>query len=425
MKLKAFVIYIMLSPLLPGCVTGEQPHLEATDTSPDHIILICADALRLDRTESFRVMPWVSTWAGVERIDAYATSPWTLPSCASAVTGLMPVYHGASADHRNLEPIYTTVQEELTAAGYLCSSFTCNIHASIEMGIQQGCEYNRQVPRLPAEAQFAQALYWLDRNRDAPTWTWIHLMETHWPYHQHVPDEFVDAYSLTTWRPEFGAIIADRDGTDPFTPAERIELENQYDAAAAYIDAELQQFVDKLYQLDLYADSLIVFFSDHGEEFWEHGGFEHGHAYWQEIVHVPMIVHWPENVPSPIVPQPLSLRQLPDLCMRRRLEPETILIYSNLYGPPTAAVIHNGWKVIADLRHDAPSPPYITLLEVDTHEEHNYYASSVPTLRSLLLILSNHLVLDVPALPAAPIGSWELTLSDEQREQLEALGYIN
>jgi arylsulfatase A-like enzyme len=31
----------------------------------------------------------------------------------------------------------------------------------------------------------------------------------------------------------------------------------------------------------------VVFLSDHGEEFFEHGGFEHGHSLYGEVIRVP------------------------------------------------------------------------------------------------------------------------------------------
>jgi arylsulfatase A-like enzyme len=42
---------------------------------------------------------------------------------------------------------------------------------------------------------------------------------------------------------------------------------------------------------------IIAFTSDHGEEFWEHGGFEHGHDYYRETTQVPLIL-WGTDIPS-------------------------------------------------------------------------------------------------------------------------------
>ena len=46
-------------------------------------------------------------------------------------------------------------------------------------------------------------------------------------------------------------------------------------------------------RLGLYRDSLIVLTSDHGEEFWEHGGLGHGHSLHDELLWVPLIIKLP------------------------------------------------------------------------------------------------------------------------------------
>ena len=39
--------------------------------------------------------------------------------------------------------------------------------------------------------------------------------------------------------------------------------------------------------------SIVVLTSDHGEEFLDHGGLEHGHTLYDEMLHVPLIVRVP------------------------------------------------------------------------------------------------------------------------------------
>src|SRR6185503_17166325 len=40
--------------------------------------------------------------------------------------------------------------------------------------------------------------------------------------------------------------------------------------------------------------TLVVVVSDHGEEFWEHGGVEHGHTLYDEVLHVVWLMRWPD-----------------------------------------------------------------------------------------------------------------------------------
>ncbi|HUG51970.1 MAG TPA: hypothetical protein VMR21_00140 [Vicinamibacteria bacterium] len=38
--------------------------------------------------------------------------------------------------------------------------------------------------------------------------------------------------------------------------------------------------------------------ADHGEEFWDHGHFEHGHDYYREVTWVPLVFWGPGSVPA-------------------------------------------------------------------------------------------------------------------------------
>jgi arylsulfatase A-like enzyme len=46
-------------------------------------------------------------------------------------------------------------------------------------------------------------------------------------------------------------------------------------------------------QLELYDDTLIVFLSDHGEQFQDHGGLGHGPVVYNECLSVPLIIKLP------------------------------------------------------------------------------------------------------------------------------------
>ena len=59
-----------------------------------------------------------------------------------------------------------------------------------------------------------------------------------------------------------------------------------------YVDRLFQQFLAGLEALGLLEKSIVVLTSDHGEEFKEHGGFQHGKLY-QETVRVPLIIRHP------------------------------------------------------------------------------------------------------------------------------------
>ena len=59
------------------------------------------------------------------------------------------------------------------------------------------------------------------------------------------------------------------------------------------MDTHLGRLLDGLRERGLYDDALIVFTSDHGEEFHEHGGFWHGLSLYDEQIAIPLMLKLP------------------------------------------------------------------------------------------------------------------------------------
>ena len=92
--------------------------------------------------------------------------------------------------------------------------------------------------------------------------------------------------------------------TTPESRGEMVSLETEADRTlffdllpleVAFVDHNIGRILDRLQELGIYNDSLIVLASDHGEEHWEHAGFEHGHTLYGELVRVPLILKLPES----------------------------------------------------------------------------------------------------------------------------------
>jgi arylsulfatase A-like enzyme len=63
-----------------------------------------------------------------------------------------------------------------------------------------------------------------------------------------------------------------------------------YDNNLSYIDRAFAKFVDWLKQEEIYSQTIIVFTSDHGEQFREHGATLHGHTLYEEEIRIPLIL---------------------------------------------------------------------------------------------------------------------------------------
>jgi hypothetical protein len=81
------------------------------------------------------------------------------------------------------------------------------------------------------------------------------------------------------------------------TPADWNRIEALYDGEIAFTDTEIGALLEGLKERDLVENTLIVFLSDHGEEFNDHGGFGHGHSLYNELIRVPLILSLPSVLP--------------------------------------------------------------------------------------------------------------------------------
>jgi arylsulfatase A-like enzyme len=82
---------------------------------------------------------------------------------------------------------------------------------------------------------------------------------------------------------------------------------SQYDGELRYIDDRLAELFGELRALGRYDNALIVVTSDHGELFGEHGRWGHGKEPVRALVHVPLVVKYPQNTRRGVEETPVSL----------------------------------------------------------------------------------------------------------------------
>jgi arylsulfatase A-like enzyme len=219
---------------------------------------------------------------------AIASSSWTKPSVASLFTSLPAGEHRCVQFYTPLDPSFVTLAERLREAGYATGAVVANrlVHAK-DGGFDQGFTYftNPPEPQGAAEA-VDEALRFLDARRGLPTLLYVHTLDPHSPYSPPPPFDR-----------RFGpAPTAERPAAEPYHYRDAEDLERilaQYDGEIAYGDREFGRFVAALKSRGLYDRALIVFLSDHGEEFLDHGGWVHGHTLFDELVRVPLLVKYP------------------------------------------------------------------------------------------------------------------------------------
>jgi len=301
---------------VPASAGAEEPRVAGQPPDAPPVVLITVDTLRAGAVSSYnpqaRSTPNIDALAadGVRFANALAPSGWTLPSMATLFTGQPPAVHGALWRDSRIPDALDTLAERMAAAGYWTAGMGCNPYLTPKHDFTQGfIEYDfypkdtafddslaarliHQVfepgPRSWVDSDYLtqRAVDWLDANRERQFFFWLHYLGPHVPYTPD-PDLLPAEPARSGIGPQFWEAPLVRSGEKILNRAERQWLRTLYGAEAASIDRRIGTVVAKLKSLGLYDDALIVLASDHGEEFWEHGGFEHGHTLYQELLEVP------------------------------------------------------------------------------------------------------------------------------------------
>lgn len=264
-----------------------------------NVVLIVVDTLRADRFEALLEtrLPYLRGLAArsTRFSNVSACSSWTPTATASIFTGLHPHQHGVRSGYLALEggkrlvPVdriserLTTLPMVMAAAGYRTLGVSDNVNIGETMGFARGFDRFRQYAYVGAARITATARrLWQRRRRDdrRPTFLYLHLMDPHAPYHRragHVAPS-----------PQAGEVAEDL---------------ARYDSELVYLDGQLGKLAAKL-AWD--RDTLVVFTSDHGEAFGEHGQHGHPNQLYQELLSVPLMISKPGQRTSLRVDEPVS-----------------------------------------------------------------------------------------------------------------------
>jgi arylsulfatase A-like enzyme len=141
-----------------------------------------------------------------------------------------------------------------------------------------------------------RACRWLEQNFDRDFFFWVHYFDPHNPYAP--PAEFLpDREPPPDIGTTFDEVSDVRGGYLILSAEERKWVKQLYEAEVRYVDEQFGRILDTLETLGLYEQSLIIFVSDHGEEFWDHDRYGHGHCLYNEVVHVPLMIRPPRGRP--------------------------------------------------------------------------------------------------------------------------------
>ncbi|MCB9891420.1 MAG: sulfatase [Planctomycetes bacterium] len=259
------------------------------------VILIVVDTLRADALSCYGASR-VETQAidalagsGVRFEEVRSTSSWTLPGHASLFTASMTSEHGTNTWTDRLSEDRTTLAEVFRDAGFRTAAFTDGVYLTPTYGMDQGFDLfdhgNHGVRDVVDKARA-----WLEAG-ESPAFLFLHTYEVHSPYG---PPEPHRSRFVRPYRGPLPPTIPYADRLDELLgrapdAADIQYVKDLYEAEVAYADDVLGEFFEFLEMRDFFDRGVLALTSDHGEEFFEHGGFAHRTTLYEEQVRIPLV----------------------------------------------------------------------------------------------------------------------------------------
>jgi len=433
----------------------------------DNLIVVSIDTLRADHVGAYgyrrAVSPTIDRLASAGTLfeHVFAVWPETSASHMTLFTSLYPSVHGIGISKwgsTTLPAWQLTFAEWLGHQGFVTAAITEDGLLAAAAGFPRGFDVYRElrggaspdaalgvnpVDGLPIARRrlgavhegVAHATNWLRQHREDRFFLFLHTYQVH---QRLAPGATYDAL-----RTRFV-----HDGVSPEITDANSYLAT-YDAAIAYTDETLRSLVETLDELQLTRRTLLVVTSDHGEAFYEHGEFGHGHSLYDEELRIPLVLYCPGRIAAgkrvttqigliDLAPTLLEWLQLPALPQAEGRSAAALLGGDDTatgrapligeIGDDQRAVRAPVWKL---MRADGTAGAQLRFydLQADPGERTSLPAADNPNAQSALQLLAQHQAdteawraqLQQSAGAAAPVAAHPLDA--ETRERMRALGY--
>ena len=272
-------------------------------TRPDHL-----GVYGYDKPTSPKIDAWSKSAYVFDR--AFNPAPRTRPSFRSSTTGRWPL------DAVGATNIGAVFREN----GWATSGCVSNIHLNPRFDFDDGFDDWRLDVQANAEQQVDRAIKYFTDNQHRDAYMFLHIMDPHLFYK--APPEYNERF-VTDPDPDLPALfnrweVVSWQNKGSLSDKRKQHIEQLYDAEIAFTDFHMGRLFEEVNKLP--GQTMIIVHSDHGEEFWEHQGFEHNHTLYNELVRAILIVQPPLAV-SQVAAGSTPLCQSPILARRCSILP--------------------------------------------------------------------------------------------------------
>lgn len=316
----------------PDAEPGPERFVAFDGPPPKNIIMISIDTLRRDRVGRYSGhphMPFLDARLAesVSLDNMLACANWTLPAVYCVINGhqmieagLEPLDPARIEDPTYLSGELPTLASHLQDAGWSTTLVTTAKLLSDQLPTGNGFQdvvFNNAMNAGAVTAATQEALNTLrGRAGDAPWFLHVHFRDPHAAYNP--PGRYqgdLEGVDLTPYDPRTrDGVITIGAEMSSLGAAERREvldnLEQLYAGELKYLDDEMALMWSAWEDSGILSDALVVFWSDHGEQFFEHGGFQHGATLHQEEA-LAIGAFWAEGLPAAAVVAPTFQTDIP------------------------------------------------------------------------------------------------------------------
>ena len=333
MAAAAIVLITIVLASVSQSMATKLPGRDAESRDLPNIVLILVDALRPDHLGAYgydrETSPTLDRLAdeGVVFENAYSHGNRTILAMPALFTSIYTPFHGAVGFRDNVRPLpqkHTTMTEMLRDAGYTTVGLMSNVYLKRPFGMTQGFdkveEFNAvrfrfTVYRLLKVAGLVQpppyaaetaphapvvtdaAIDWMNRvDESRPFFLYVHYMDVHHEYRP--PQNYQDMFDSS---PESAAVDSRQlflktanlvavSRNIRLPEVELTRLVDLYDACIRFTDDEMGRLVEAIKDLPSDRETIVIFTSDHGDEFGAHGSLYHTNFVIEELIRVPLVM---------------------------------------------------------------------------------------------------------------------------------------
>lgn len=456
----------------------EPVYMKASNKNP--VFLILADTLRADHLEAYghngNVSRNITDFAEDCAVfdNCFSTTSWTLPSHMSLFTARNIYNHGVYSKELRLSEDIPFLTEELSK-DRLITSVNEGMFVKYKYGFFRG--FDRYSSRKWRARNFSRKMFEHTSKMSElkgfnNIFSFLHTYQVHSPFRLHPGLEFSDSATTKehTTGFSFPYKLAEHDRQFTYRPRSKKQKKgiiSSYNAELEFFDHWFGYFIDALKRSGIYEKSMIVFMSDHGEEFFDHGTWGHGNNLYNETIQIPLLIKFPSgeyrglriaqncsivdilptildylDVSYEFATDGISLIPLlntPEGYKNDR-DIESILIHTGSkvklsQVPQMISVINGKYKLIYNFKYSDKMNNFYMKFPLPDYQEYELYdlkndfseknnLSGDPKLKSVLTDLKRKITLIKRKIFAHKIKGIPLKVTDKEREKLKTLGYL-